>query len=78
MECASMAYAKIKVSSLPDTAYVAPPKPRPANRKVQRPITSSFARRRPPVQAAEDQAAHDQAAEKAAEPAETAKEAEAV
>ena len=63
-----MAYAKIKVSSLPNTAYVAPPKPRPANRKVQRPITSSFARRRPPVQAAE----------KAAEPAETAKEAEAV
>ncbi len=44
-----MAYAKIKVSSLPNTAYVAPPKPRPANRKVSRPITSSFARRRPPV-----------------------------
>ena len=44
-----MAYAKIKVSSLPNTAYVAPPKPRPANRKMSRPITSSFARRRPPV-----------------------------
>lgn len=44
-----MAYAKIKVSSLPNTAYVAPPKPRPANRKVRRPITSSFARRRPPA-----------------------------
>ena len=58
-----MAYAKIKVSSLPNTAYVAPPRPRPESRKVPRPITSSFARRRPPV-------TRDAGTEAKAEPAE--------
>ncbi|MBQ3972892.1 MAG: hypothetical protein II774_09710 [Lachnospiraceae bacterium] len=62
-----MAYAKIKVSSLPNTAYVAPPKPRPANRKVPRPITSSFARRRPPVSPDAESAAKAEPAQEAAE-----------
>ena len=63
MECARMAYAKIKVSSLPNTAYVAPPKPRPANRKVSRPIASSFTRRRPAAEPAKKETAPENAAD---------------
>lgn len=73
-----MAYAKIKVSSLPNTAYVAPPKPRPANRKVPRPITSSFARRRPPAVPDADSAAKAEPLHGAAEGAAAVPEKDAV